>query len=300
MGLGDVLKNNLHLIADLGLHWTPRFGKNGYPGFRNQYGVLFTHSLSAENPDDAAGAQARDMLGQFFPLANPREYWTQFEAWMRNPFITMRSTNGKEVGVRLYYNNDREKLIAEYNKRIARLYAAVAEGFGYDPADKPFTPPAGHKTPESFSEDDVRDFIRRQMDTLINSPELPMHQSPTVESLRKEIIAYLAGANDKIENSLAPITPEWFEEYIKRNHPGYLRDTMGKKPAFLRRTEADILDADQRRQLVELMSLILDGGEDDGKTAEEIKKIYFPEGHYTVGMIEDELSRQTSERNRRE
>jgi hypothetical protein len=293
-GLSPVLKDHLDLIAAIGLHWTLAIGKGGYPGFRDQYGTVFTHSKTPVNPETAAGEQARDLLGYLAPTINPKMYWGRFEAWIRNPFSVMRTPNGNEVGVRLFFNDDRQKLVAEFNKRIARLYAAIAEGHGYNPDDKPFTPLPGQEVVDTYSPDDVLEYVRRQMDALINSPDLPMHQTPTVEGLRKELVAYMAAANDKMKDNLIPITPAWFEEYLKRNHPGYLRQTMSQNPAFLRRTEADSLEADQRRELTDLVSIILGSPNDRDRDVAELKKLYFSEPYYTIEMIQEELNRQTA------
>jgi hypothetical protein len=294
-GLGEVLKDNLDLISNLGVHWTPAIGKNGYPGFRDQYGTLFTHSLTADNPDSAAGEQARDLLGHFAPTVNPREYWTRFESWLRNPFSTMRGANGNEVGVRLFYNDDREKLIAEFNKRITRLYEAFAEGFGYNPADKPFIPLPEHEKIDNFSQEDVLEYIRNQMNALINSPDLPMYQAPTVEALRKELIEYMSVSNPQSIDNLAPITSTWFEEYLKRNQPGYLKRTLNSNPNFLRRSLADDLDANKRRGLVEMMEIVLSYPGNENLSPKELKLSFFPEKEFTEEMIQEERDRQRME-----
>ena len=202
---------------------------------------------------------------------------------------------GNDVGVRLYFKDDRDKLVKEFNRRIARLYAAVAEGYGHRPEDKPFTPLPEHEEVDTFSEDDVFEYIRRQMSALINSPELLMHQAPTIEGLRKELIEYLSVDSPQSINNLAPITSTWFEEYLKRNQSGYLKTRLDSNPNFLRRSLADDLDANKRRGLVELMEIVLSYPGNENLSPEELKLSFFPEKEITEEMIQEERDRQQRE-----
>ena len=296
-GLSPILKDNLGLINDLGVHWTGRTSKSGQATFRDQYNSLFGHALTPMG-EDAHANQVRDILGYFAPTINPDLYWNRFESWIRNPFSVMRDPKtGNDVGVRLYFNDDRDKLVKEFNKRITRLYAAVAEAYGHRPEDKPFTPLPEHDEIDTFSQDDVLEYIRNQMNALINSPELPMNQTPTVEALRKELIEYMSVSNPQSIVNLAPITSTWFEEYLKRNQPGYLKRTLNSNPNFLRRSLADDLDADKRRDLVEMMEIVLSYPGNSDLSAERLKRSYFPEKDFTEEMIQEERDRQAGIKN---
>lgn len=287
-GLNPILKDNLGLINDLGVHWTSKTGSRGQSTFRDQYGSLFGHATTPM-AEDAYANQARDILGYFAPTVNPDLYWNRFESWIRNPFSVMRDTKtGNEVGVRLYFNDNRDGLVKEFNKRISRLYAAVAEAYGHRPEDKPFTPLPEHRETDTFSEDDVFEYIRKKMKALIDSPELPMHRTPTIEGLRKELIEYLSVNSPQSIENVAPITSTWFEEYLKRNQPGYLKARLDLNPNFLRRSLADDLNANKRRGLMEMMEIVLSYPGNESLSPEELKLSFFPEKEFTEEMIQEE------------
>jgi hypothetical protein len=122
-----------------------------------------------------------------------------------------------------------------------------------------------------------------------------MHQAPTVEALRKELIEYMSVSNPQSIDNLAPITSTWFEEYLKRNQPGYLKRTLNSNPNFLRRSLADDLDANKRRGLVEMMEIVLSYPGNENLSPKELKLSFFPEKEFTEEMIQEERDRQRME-----
>lgn len=289
-GFSPILNKLLPMINDLGFHWGSASKEGGK--LLDQYGFIFGHSGSAKNPDDAYAAQARDLLGFLAPTINPDLYWTRFESWIRNPFSVIRDPKtGNNVGVRFYFDDNRNKLIEEFNKRISLVYAAVAEAYGFSPKDKPFKPLPEHEKLDTYSPNDVMEYVRKLMDEEINKINSPIADVKTIEALRKELIALMLGSGRSDPAHLEAVNPEWFEQYVQRNHPGYLKSIMKSNPQFLRRSLADALEAEDRRLFHDLIEIIMAEPSQAGLTPAEIKQMYFPEGRVSEEMIDEELRR---------
>jgi len=183
-------------------------------------------------------------------------------------------------------------LIEEFNRRISRLYEEVALAYGYSPKDKKFIPLPEHEELSTYSPDDVMEYVRKIMDEEIIKMNLRVANVKTIEALRKELIALMLGSGRGDQAHLSDITPEWFQEYMQRNHPGYLQSAMKRHPQFLRRSLADALEVEQRRLFHELIELILEDPSEKDLSAAEIKKMYFPEAGISEEMIDEELNRQ--------
>jgi hypothetical protein len=67
---------------------------------------------------------------------NPELFYTHFENWIRNPYSVVKTPSGDFVGVRKYYDNDREQMLAEYRRRVADLYIAAFKGQGESPPER--------------------------------------------------------------------------------------------------------------------------------------------------------------------
>jgi len=290
-GFSPYLQKFLGIINDLGVHWGPSSSEGGK--LLDQYGFIFGHSGTANDPEGAYAAQTRDLLGFFAPTINPELYWMRFESWIRNPFSTIRDPKtGNKVGVRYYFRDNRNKLIEEFNRRISRLYEEVALAYGYSPKDKKFIPLPEHEELSTYSPDDVMEYVRKIMDEEIIKMNLRVANVKTIEALRKELIALMLGSGRGDQAHLSDITPEWFQEYMQRNHPGYLQSAMQRHPQFLRRSLADALEAEQRSLFHDLIELILEDPSEKDLSAAEIKKMYFPEAGVSEEMIDEELNRQ--------
>ena len=67
---------------------------------------------------------------------NPELFFTHFENWIRNPYSVMKTASGETVGVRKYFNNDRDEMLKEYRRRVAALYVAAYRNQGESPPDR--------------------------------------------------------------------------------------------------------------------------------------------------------------------
>jgi len=288
-GLAPQIDENLNLVADLGLHWG--VGDKTYSGFFDQYGSVFRHSLSPQNPEGAAGEQVRDLKGYFAPTINPTLYWQRFESWIRNPFSVVRDPNtGRDVGVRKYFNNDRTLLVQEFDRRISKLYDALSEAFGKDIEQHKYIPLPEFANPRP-RRDSVPNFmindIKRQMSEAIEA----MSKHSTLEGVRKRLLDFFQTRN---QAALAEsITPDWLEDYLKSDHKNWLAEQLRRHPDFLRASPLDSLSHDKLKESSEMMELVFDevtlaGGDPKnidlsgdlvrtvmtGLSEEQIKKLY--------------------------
>jgi hypothetical protein len=288
-GLAPQIDENLNLVADLGLHWG--VGDRTYSGFFDQYGSVFRHSLSPQNPEGAAAEQVRDLKGYFAPTINPALYWQRFESWIRNPFSVVRDPNtGRDVGVRKYFNNDRTLLVQEFDRRISKLYDALSEASGKDIEQHKYIPLPEFDNPRP-RRDSVPNFmindIKRQMSEAIEA----MSKHSTLEGLRKRLLDFFQTRN---QAALAEsITPDWLEDYLKSDHKNWLAEQLRRHPDFLRASSLDSLSHDKLKESSEMMELVFDevalaGGDPKnidlagdlvrsvmtGLSEEQIKKLY--------------------------
>jgi len=99
--------------------------KGRYPGLYEPYGQIISHSISPSGAKADANI-VRDILGKYSEDVNPFEFYLRFEAWIRNPFITVNDPNtGKSVGVRKHFNNNRQLMLAEFRRRVKTMFDAA-------------------------------------------------------------------------------------------------------------------------------------------------------------------------------
>lgn len=273
-------KLDLDLIADLGLHWRPG-RKKGYPGFVDPYGSVFTHSISAKNEDGAHAAQVRNLKGYFSPTINPKLYWQRFESWIRNPFVVMRDTDGREIGLRLYFKDNRELMIKEFNNRINKLFVSINSKYN-DGLD--FKPLPEHEN--IFDETEVPKFIRDQIDDFLKSPTHRFQKSLTIDSLKKNILNIFETKG--IGKLLNKLDNSWIEKYLQKYNPGWLTKKLRTHPNFLRANVLDNLNFDDLSSGQDLMELafIENGNAPDKMDLNKIKTELFPEKVYTPEIVE--------------
>ena len=98
----------------------------GYPGLSEPYtAAILSHSQTPDGVKADANI-VKDMLGKFSEDINPFEFYTRFESWIRNPFVTIRDPKtGENVGVRKHFNNNRELMLAEFRTRVKKLFDAA-------------------------------------------------------------------------------------------------------------------------------------------------------------------------------
>jgi hypothetical protein len=106
--------------------------KSGYPAIYDLSQALTQSSSTGKRDDVTTANLIQQMLGVVDKYINPTNYTKAFEEWIRNPRIVAKDKNGKIVGVRLAFNNDREELVKEFDRRISLIKDNLAEIFSVD------------------------------------------------------------------------------------------------------------------------------------------------------------------------
>jgi hypothetical protein len=116
-------------LKDLGIAIVPK----DHSTMGDQYGSWISFSGTPGSPS-AEGQAAKQLLTHLAETISPDTFYEHFEAWLRNPYVTAKK-NGKDVGVRLAFNNDRERLLNEYRRRVIALRDSMYDYFG-NPMDE--------------------------------------------------------------------------------------------------------------------------------------------------------------------
>lgn len=273
-------KLDLDLLADLGLHWRSSRGKS-YPGFADPYGLVFAHSISAANEETAFASQARDAKGYFAPTINPRLYWQRYENWIRNPLSVMRDFKGQEIGVRLYFKDNRELMIGEFNKRIEKLYDSINSKYGRD-AD--FKPLPEHE--DIFDPSEIPEFIRDQIASFLKSSEHEFQNRVNIDGLRKNILDIFERLG--VSKLLNKINNNWLQKYLQSSHSEWLAKKMRAHPNYLRTSALDDLNFDDLSSGQALMNLAFMEhiGLPNDMNLNKLKTELYPEKVYTPEIVE--------------
>lgn len=108
--------------------------KSGYPAIYDLSQALTQSSSTPKREDVATANLVQQMLGVVDKYLNPTNYTKAFEEWIRNPRIVAKDKNGKIVGIRLAFNNDRKEMMAEFDRRISYAKDELAKLFSVDRA----------------------------------------------------------------------------------------------------------------------------------------------------------------------
>lgn len=290
-GLGPKINSNLmDMIAGLGLHWGP--SSSEYSGFYDPFGNVLKHSTSAKNPDGAEAEQIRDLKGLFAPTINPNMYWNRFESWIRNPFAVVYDPRTKQdVGVRLYYNNDRDLMIQEFNRRISNLYDAIADMYGRSRDQQAFEPLPEHLNPiQKYRRGDVPEFIRNDIRRMMESETSNLADNSTIRGLHNEILESFAMRG--LSKNAEPINLAWIEGHLRDEYAPWLGNQLRIHPNFMKASPLDSLDSASLKDARDLMWIIhndsiMNGKSPDSLNLAEVKKTYFPESQYTDEIIKE-------------
>ena len=287
MGLGDILKENLNRIAGLGLHWVPPTGK-GYSRFSNQYGMVFTHSMTPSDRSSEAN-QVRDLKGIFDSSLNPESYWNQFEAWIRNPFIvTKNPDSGKEVGIRKHFNNNRALMLQEFDKRIAELYKILNSHYGKDSPENDYEPPKENLDALNPNSGKVPDWVEGQISRTIELNAEKYSDYSTLAGLHNALKEEM----EVLKESARAFTVEWLEVFLKKEYPQFFKAQIQNYPEYTKPSILDSLPDAVRRDAHDMMAIIhseevLAGRRPVNLDLEETRKTMFKESIFQIEGIED-------------
>ena len=228
--------------------------KGPYPGIHEPWGLIVTHSSSPKGVKSDANI-VKDFLGKYSEDINPFEFYTRFENWIRNPFVTMRDPKtGSTIGVRKYFNNDRQLMLAEFRSRVKKLFDTAymkEHGKTYDEwrgsdQDAIELSPKEILSALKTTHPDVIDKSKALIPRIMNSNPRSMHR---FHSIFSDELSLRASQED-----IRLITPGVLREMIKENIPSFDEDMNNKFPNFF---EPDDL-ADLNDSQIELARMISD------------------------------------------
>lgn len=228
--------------------------KGPYPGLHEPYGGIVTHSASPKGVKSDANI-VKDFLGKYSEDINPFEFYTRFENWIRNPFVTMRDPKtGSTIGVRKYFNNDRKLMLAEFRSRVKKLFDTAymkEHGKTYDEwrgsdQDAIELSPKEILSALKTTHPDVIDKSKALIPRIMNSNPRSMHR---FHSIFSDELSLRASQED-----IRLITPGVLREIIKENITSFDEDMNNKFPDFF---EPDDL-ADLNDSQIELARMISD------------------------------------------
>jgi len=179
----EMAKNISEYIADeLGVGM---YIRGRYPYYADMFSTLATFSLTPSS--GVAGSKAvSDILSYHSEELNPTQFAYRFETWIRDPDMVMENAKtGKETGVRKFFNNDRIKMMMEFNKRIDGLYDIIEEKAPQQTFDN-FRP---RRIPGRYDGDISSSLKTTALQTIL-SANLET-DSETVHSLTKRVNAQL-------------------------------------------------------------------------------------------------------------
>ena len=229
-----------------------KFG--GYPGLHEPFGKVLNHSLSPSGSKAMANV-VRDILGKYSEDINPTEFYTRFEAWIRNPFVTIKDPKtGEQVGVRKFFNNDRQLMLAEFRTRVKKLFDAAyikEHGKTYD-AWRGSAQDVIEITPKEIlsalkiTHPDVIDKSKALIPSIMNTNPRSIHRFHSIFST--ELLKRASPEDIRL------ITPGVLREIIKESTPSFDDDMAKKLPDFF---EPDVF-GDLGDEQIELAKMISD------------------------------------------
>lgn len=233
---GDTLRGTSLLILpilerDLGVVHQ-KIGK--YPGIYDPFGVVVSHSQTPYGAKADANI-VRDILGKYSEDVNPHEFYARFEAWIRNPFVTIKDPKtGRNVGVRKYFDNNRQLMLAEFRSRVKKVFDAAymkEHSKTYDEwrgeaQDAIEVTPKELLSVLNTTRPDVVEKSKAAVDRIIkNNPNVrSMHR---LHSIFSDELSLRASQDD-----IRLITPGVLREIIKEKNPSFDDDMVDKFPDF--------------------------------------------------------------------
>lgn len=201
-------------LRDLGISIVPQ----EHPKMGDQYGSWISFSGSP-GASAAEGASAKQLLSHLAETISPDTFYEHFEAWIRNPFVTAKK-DGKDVGVRLAFNNDREKLLNEYRRRVLALRDALYEYFGneVDEVAATMVKPIDGQTVQGGS-DTGNDWV-----------DLTENARWASNLIKQEVAEILKGEKPRSEERLAYL----LDTRLQSKLPEEIRQTIRTSPSFMR------------------------------------------------------------------
>lgn len=256
-GYSPYLKKVSRQVEQLGLLW----GKSGtdHGGLYDPYGIVFTHSESPANPATAAAEQIRDLLGYFSKEINPSQYWERYNSWLNNPYVTAKDGNGKEVGVRLALNNDEDKLIAEFDRRIKKIEDDLRLAVGLRPI-----PATESVIRENDDYSKIPTYVIDKMLEMLDSKNNEkISEASTIKHLTEEL-------RDATLLDSGELTSAMVAKLLEKERKSFLEKKQTQNPEFLKKNVIDAITSSQVRDTRETLQVVYQIEIDEGRSPKDL------------------------------
>ena len=217
-----------------------------HPFFVTFHGDKLVKFATSPSDVNADANTIKKILGAIHQELNPETFEAIYQSWIRNPFITINTDNGKNVGVRFGLNNNDTEMRNELRKRIRDIYDFVSRSTG---GKVPKAQYPAEKESESRFEAEfpitmrglANDFFRRIQPSLLN-------RGHSIESLSNIF-------NQNAEEMALPeiANREQLLKFLQENFPSIVKNL---KPES---SKLDGLTSDEVAEAVEIVSMLNDG-----------------------------------------
>ena len=213
----------------------------GHGRYYNQYSLQATHSGTAGDPYEFPN-QIRNLRGLFWH-GNTSQKHASFDSWRRNPFVTMRDEDGKDVGVEHYFRKHfppemiEQEMMNEFEKRIMDFF---------NPLDKEEGQKAKHNMSHALQPLDdntklgdysfIREHILKKLDDAITS-----FSDAKTDSNIRALIERLREVNDVNDGpgNTNKIDSPVIQEILEKRHPDLKKKLLEQNPGFFDETDFD-------------------------------------------------------------
>lgn len=217
-----------------------------HPFFVTFHGDKLVKLSSTPSDVNADANTIKKILGAMHAELNPETFEAIYQSWIRNPFITIDTGEGKNVGVRFGLNNNDTEMRNELRRRVRDIYDFVSRSTG---GKVPKAQYPAEKENESSSEVEfpltmrglANDFFRRIQPSLLN-------RGHSIESLSNIF-------NQNAEEMALPelANREQLLKFLQENFPEIIKNL---KPES---SKLDGLTSDEVTEAVEIVSMLNDG-----------------------------------------
>lgn len=250
--------------------------KSNYPGVYDMSQVLVSFASTPKNMDVATANTVQTLLGHLDKYHNPTQYQKAFEEWIRNPHTVMKDARGNIVGIRLRYDNDRKKMMAEFDRRISSIKDDIAEILQIDRAqlDRELPPNLAARKYLDESPEQFGNSIMNAVNTAISSPQFSYIDSlDQLSNLASDELFKTTGLNESSRGLNGEVLKILFED--ERNAPTLAR-LKRLQPNIFNPSPFDLIPASELAFVREMIDLHLEetAGEKQGSNFENVRNLF--------------------------
>lgn len=244
MGFSTRLDKLSKQIEQLGLMWGTTGGTHG--GMYDPFGGVFTHSSSSSNQAVSEANQARDLLGHFSKEINPSQYWDRYWSWINNPHVTAKDKNGRDIGIRLAFNDDKDKLVEEFDRRIKKLEDDIRSSYGLKPVERL----DGGSSTESDNYSNFPEHILKSMlDRIDDKDNEAMSQAMTLKHITDELRDAITSYTEKPED----LTKSMVLKMLEEKRPDFLKERLAINENF---AKENVIDSAKHSTIIDMRQML--------------------------------------------